>query len=90
MRQDLRYVELVLTAGVDLHVRSGTSRVLPQCLAQGCLLLPRAVCGMAVASEAVFTVTSRFRGNRSAHSQDGGAILVHMLGTLVVPWKRPR
>ena len=91
MRQDLRYVEQVLTAVWDLHVRSGASRVLPQCLALGFLLLPRAVCSLAaVAAGAGFTVTSRFRGNRSAYSQDGGAIRVHVLGTLVVPWKRPR
>ena len=47
----------------DLQVRSGTSRVLPQCLALGFLLLPRVVCSLAaLASTAGFTVTSRFRG----------------------------
>ena len=52
------------------------------------LLLPRAVCRLAAMASGVdFTGTSRFRGNRRAQSQDGRAIPVHMLGTLVVPWK---
>ena len=64
--------------GLALHIKNvAHASAMPRA---GFLLLPHTVWSLAaMASGADFTVTSRFRGSRRAHSQGGGAIQAHML-----------